>query len=79
MSDKLEAARWYFPPIEYLDLKMHYLDLSIWPRRKHFEFFRRYEHPFFNVTVDVHHALVDGLNVGDFFAKLEANFADPPT
>ena len=29
------------------------------------------------VAIDVHHALVDGLQVGDFFRKLEANFSNP--
>jgi chloramphenicol O-acetyltransferase type A len=33
----------------------HFLDLDSWPRRAHFDFFRRYEHPFWGVctTVDV--------------------------
>ena len=29
------------------------LDLETWPRRAHFEFFRRYEMPFWNVTAEV--------------------------
>lgn len=29
------------------------LDLDGWPRRSHFEFFRAYEHPFFNICADV--------------------------
>ena len=29
------------------------LDLESWPRRPHFEFFRRYEMPFWNVTAEV--------------------------
>lgn len=29
------------------------LDLAAWPRRAHFELFRAYEHPFFNVCADV--------------------------
>ncbi|GAA4336392.1 chloramphenicol acetyltransferase [Flaviaesturariibacter amylovorans] len=29
------------------------LDLSTWPRRDHFNFFRKFEEPFFGVTVDV--------------------------
>jgi chloramphenicol O-acetyltransferase type A len=31
----------------------HYLDLATWPRREHFELFRRAEQPFFAVTVEV--------------------------
>ena len=31
----------------------HFLDLSTWPRREHFELFRRAEQPFFAVTVSV--------------------------
>lgn len=30
-----------------------YLDLSTWPRRSQFEFFRNYDQPFFNITTDV--------------------------
>ena len=30
-----------------------YLDLATWPRRPHFELFRRYDDPFFNVCVPV--------------------------
>ncbi|HEX6007484.1 MAG TPA: CatA-like O-acetyltransferase [Burkholderiales bacterium] len=30
-----------------------YLDLAAWPRRNHFELFRGYDQPFFNVTADV--------------------------
>jgi chloramphenicol O-acetyltransferase type A len=30
-----------------------YLDLSIWPRRSHFEFFRAYEKPYFNICAKV--------------------------
>ncbi|HET9440480.1 MAG TPA: chloramphenicol acetyltransferase [Longimicrobiales bacterium] len=30
-----------------------YLDLSSWPRRGQFEFFRNYDQPFFNITSDV--------------------------
>ncbi len=29
------------------------IDLDAWPRRDHYELFRRYEHPFFNVCADV--------------------------
>jgi chloramphenicol O-acetyltransferase type A len=30
-----------------------YLDLTAWPRRKHYEFYRGYDQPFFTVTADV--------------------------
>lgn len=30
-----------------------WLDLDAWPRREHFEFFRRYEQPFFNICAEV--------------------------
>ena len=30
-----------------------YLDLQTWPRREHFHFFREYDHPFFNVCVQM--------------------------
>ena len=32
---------------------MRFLDLDAWPRKQHFELFRRYEQPFFNVTAPV--------------------------
>jgi chloramphenicol O-acetyltransferase type A len=31
----------------------HFLDLDRWPRRAHFDFFRRYEHPFWSVCAPV--------------------------
>jgi chloramphenicol O-acetyltransferase type A len=31
----------------------HKLDLGSWPRRQHFDFFRKFEEPFFGVTVNV--------------------------
>ena len=31
----------------------HQLDLASWPRRDHFQFFRRFEEPFFGVCVEV--------------------------
>lgn len=30
-----------------------YLDLESWPRREHFHFFKEYDHPFFNVCVQM--------------------------
>ena len=30
-----------------------YLDLDAWPRRRHFQFFRAYERPFFNLCAPV--------------------------
>lgn len=32
---------------------MHYLDLSTWNRREHFEFFLQFEEPFFGVCVEL--------------------------
>lgn len=32
---------------------MQVLDLATWPRRQHFDFFRRFDEPFFGVTVRV--------------------------
>lgn len=31
----------------------HYLNLESWPRRSHFQFFKRYELPFFGICADV--------------------------
>lgn len=31
----------------------HFIDLDAWPRRPHYDFFRGYDHPFFNVCTDV--------------------------
>lgn len=30
-----------------------YLDLATWPRRRHYEFYRSYDQPFFTITTDV--------------------------
>lgn len=32
---------------------MRYLDLSTWPRKAHFDFFRAFDEPFFGVTVEL--------------------------
>ncbi len=31
----------------------NYLDLNSWPRREHFEFFRKFDEPFFGTVVDI--------------------------
>lgn len=32
---------------------MRYLDMEAWPRRKHFELFHAFEHPYFGITANV--------------------------
>ncbi len=48
-----------------------YLDLSRWPRRPHFELFRTYDSPFFNICADVDvtglHSFVKGSEGISFF------------
>lgn len=31
----------------------HIIDMDAWPRREHFEFFKRYDNPYFNMCADV--------------------------
>ena len=42
-----------FPPSPFHPLFPLYLDLTTWPRRDHFHFFRQFDEPFFGLTVRV--------------------------
>ncbi len=49
-----------------------HVDLESWPRRAHFEFFRNYEHPAFNVTAEVDVSAVEALRARDPSARFFA-------
>jgi chloramphenicol O-acetyltransferase type A len=49
----LDVGRWTLGRLSYnLDMPT-YLDLSTWPRRDLFEFFRTYENPYFNICAQL--------------------------
>ncbi len=50
----------------------HPVDLDRWPRRAHYEFFREYEHPAFNVTADVDVTALEALRARDPSARFFA-------
>jgi chloramphenicol O-acetyltransferase len=75
---------------------MRYVDIQSWPRRKHFERYRAFDHPHFGLCANVevtaffpavkkgghlavqgHHALMDGIHVGKFYAAVQDDLCHP--
>lgn len=50
----------------------HYVDLDQWNRRSHYEFFRDYEQPAFNVTAEVDVSALEAMRARDSSVKFHA-------